>query len=179
MTDLTMILPVARNPLHPPRRDLVVSSADCLSLRVTIVESDDPSAQALVLTGGIGGPVARLVVWAEGPGTSWDYGRSAARVQQTLWSGDGVLSDAIGSFDIHIPAATMANWPVRCGWSVHLDWDGGGSAQMLAEGYLHVRRTAQIIIAPRILLDDDGQPILLDGTTRDFSVADFAAADFV
>jgi len=163
MTDLTMILPVARNPLHPPRRDLVVSSADCLSLRVTIVESDDPSAQALVLTGGIGGPVARLVVWAEGPGTAWDYGRSAARVLETLWSGDGVLSDAIGSFDIHIPAATMANWPVRCGWAVHLDWSGGDSAEMLAEGYLHVRRSAQKIIPPTAITTDSDVAIMVAG----------------
>lgn len=157
-----MILPYARNPLHPPVRDLVMSSADCLSLRVTVVEADDPSAQALELTGGIGGPMARIVIWAEGPGTVWDYGCVAPSVLETLWAGDGTIAtDEVGSFDFHVPAGAAANWPRRCGWSVHLDWNGGGSSEMLAEGHLNVRRTAQKIIPPVILVTDDSIPILV------------------
>lgn len=162
MTQLAIIVPYERDPLYIPRRNLVVSSADSLALTVTVVESDDPSAQALEVTGGIGGPLARLVVWAEGPGTNWDYGRAAFRVQETLWSGDGVLGSAIGSFDIAIPAATMAMWPPRCGWSFHLDWDGGGKSEMLAEGHLHVRRTASKAFPELLILTDALVPITTD-----------------
>ena len=161
MTQLAIVVPYERDPLYIPRRNLVASSADSLALTVTIVETDDPSAQALVVTGGIGGPLARLVIWAEGPGMTWDYGRAAYRIQETLWSGDGVLGSTAGSFDIAIRAATMAMWPPRCGWSFHLDWNGGESSEMLAEGYLHVRRAAGKITPPVAITTDSNVAILV------------------
>lgn len=159
-----MILPYARNPLHPVRRDMVVSSADCIALRVTVVERDDPSAQPLVVTGGLGGPMARLVIWRDTSGGYWDYGCAAANFMQTLWSGDGTIStEAIGSFDFHVPAGTAADWPQRCGWSVHLDWQAqsGVSADMLWEGILNVRRVAQKIIPPTAITTDSDVAILV------------------
>ncbi len=163
MTAMTMILPYTRGPLHIPRRDLVLSAADSIALRVTIVESDDPSAQALVLTGGIGGPTCMLLVY---PGDwhwgRWDYGAPRVCPGTVLWSGMGVISDAIGSFDIDIPVGTMAAWPRRCAWSVMLDWDGGSDAEMIAEGYLHVRPSGQRLVIPAELTTDIDQPILID-----------------
>jgi hypothetical protein len=179
VTALTLILPYLRSsPLHIPRRDLVLSAADSLALRVTIVERDDPSAQALELTGGIGGPTCMLLVYPDSSFGRWDYGAPRVCPGTVLWSGMGAVSDAIGSFDIAIPTGALARGPRRCAWALMLDWDGGGQAEMIAEGYLHIRPTGQRLIAPVILLDDAGQPILLDGALRDFSAADFAVGDF-
>ena len=64
----SFVLPYLRStPIHIPRRDLVVGGADSVLLEVGVVESDDPSAQAIVLTGGIGGPALRMTVWP------WSY----------------------------------------------------------------------------------------------------------
>src|SRR3954464_3402602 len=104
MTAQTFVLPYNRSsPLYIPRRDLVVSAADCLELRVTVVESDDPSAQALELTGGIGGPSCLLLVYPDATSGRWDYGAPRVCPGTVLWSGVGVIADAVGSFDIHIP----------------------------------------------------------------------------
>jgi hypothetical protein len=170
MADMTMILPYDRiSPLHIPQRDLVLSSADSLWLTVTIVESDNPSAQALCLTGGIGGPACMLAVWPDRRWHgSWDYGMGAPWAAQpagpvnTLWTGVGMLSDAIGSFDIFMPAATMATWPRRCAWGVLLDFDGGGQAELIAEGHLHVRPMVSRGIIPTILLTDPLPAVLTD-----------------
>jgi hypothetical protein len=79
MTAQTLVLPYMRtSPVHIPCRDLVLGGADCLALEVSIVEADNPSAQALVLTGGIGGPALTMLVapdyWHR---NSWDYGAPA------------------------------------------------------------------------------------------------------
>ena len=165
MADMTMILPYGRaSPLHIPTRDLVVSSADSIDLTVTIVESDDPSAQALVLTGGIGGPACTLLVWPEsGYRHWWDYDAPPLCPRTTLWMGTGTLAEAIGSFEIFMPAATMANWPRRCAWAVLLDFDGGGQCEMIAQGHLHVRPSATRPITSLALLTDGSVPILVDG----------------
>ncbi len=165
MTAQTLILPYNRASLHIPRRDLVLSAADSLGLRVTIVESDDPSALALDLTGGIGGPTCLLLIY---PGDwhwgRWDYGAPRVSPGTVLWAGLGVIDDAIGSFDIEFPPGTMAQWPRRCAWSIMLDWDGGGHAELIAEGYLHVRPTGQRLVPPVTLDTDTDVPILVDGS---------------
>ncbi len=164
MTAQTLVLPYNRASLHIPRRDLVLSAADSLGLRVTIVESDDPSALALDLTGGIGGPTCLLLVYPDSPSCRWDYGAPRVSPGAVLWAGLGVIDDAIGSFDIEFPPGTMAAWPRRCAWSVMLDWDGGGHAELIAEGYLHVRPTGQRLV-PAVTLDTDADvPILVDGS---------------
>lgn len=160
----TLILPYLRtSPIHIPRRDLVLSSADSLTLRVTIVESDDPSAQALFLTGGIGGPSARLLIWADGGERfRWDYGAPSLCRNNLLWASAGVIADAIGSFDIVIPAGAMACWPRRCGWAVQLDFDSDTQSQMLAGGSLHVVWSVSAAIDHTLILTDDGIPITTD-----------------
>jgi len=140
MTDHTFILPYDRaSPAHIPRRDLVLSGADSLSLRITVVESDNPNAQALELTGGIGAPALIVSVWRDSPTRRLDYGAPVAPAGDVLWSGQGIISDAAGSFDLLIPAATMASWPLRCGWSAALSFDAATQAETLCEGTLHVR----------------------------------------
>jgi hypothetical protein len=164
MADMTMILPYDRaSPLHIPTRDLVLSAADSIDLTVTIVESDDPSAQAIVLTGGIGGPACTLLIWPEHGYRHWDYGAETHWPRTALWMGVGTISDAIGSFAISMPAATMASWPRRCAWAVLLDFDGGGQCEMVASGHLHIRPSATRPTVSNVLLTDDGTPILLDG----------------
>jgi len=117
----------------------------------------------LVVTGGIGGPTARLIVWRHGGGGWWDYGRGFSECMETLWSGVGVIDpDVLGTFDITIPAAAMAWWPPRCGWSFQLDWDGGIGSEMIAQGSLHVRRVAGKLFPPVPLLTDGLVPILTD-----------------
>lgn len=167
MTGQILILPYDRSsPLHIPRRDLVLSSGDSLALSVTVVESDDPSAQALVLTGGLGGPLLRMRIWSEHSsrlGWRSDYGCPWTDLRWLLWAGDGVVStDRIGTFDITIPAGSFAGFPRRCGFSLQLVFDGGTQAEMLAQGILTIpwgglRRTVAIP-----LLTDDGAPILTD-----------------
>jgi hypothetical protein len=123
-----LILPYLRGALHIPRRDLVLASSDSLTLRVTVVESDDPSAQALELSGGVGGPMVHMRVWAHDAARPWDYGwRPIPGLDRLFWSSDAVVSDAIGSFDIFIPRGVMAGWPQRCGWSIQLNFDNSGA----------------------------------------------------
>ncbi len=143
MTMQTFVVPYARvSPIHIPRRDLVLGATDNLSLRVSIIESDDPSAQAIELTGGIGGPACRLVIWRDGPHFLWDYDAPVPAAPEVLFTGVGVISDAVGSFDIAMPLGTMATWPRRCGFWLFLDWDGGTSSELIARGSLHVARAA-------------------------------------
>ena len=77
MPSFAMTLPYMRtSPIHVPRRDLVLGRADSLYLRVTVVDSDNPCAQALEMSGGIGGPVLQMLVWPDHHyRNSWDYGR--------------------------------------------------------------------------------------------------------
>lgn len=175
-----LILPYLRaSPIHIPRRDLVLSASDSLTLRVTVVESDDPSALALELSGGIGGPMARLRVWGHA-GWHWDYGWPWPGARMLL-SADGVISSVPGSFDFFLAAGALSCLPRRCGWSVHLTWDdssdgvevppgspillgGFQQSELLASGALHVRWTGGCATsAPVPLLTDDSFPVLTDG----------------
>jgi hypothetical protein len=176
MTAQALVLPYQRtSPLHIPCRDLVLGGADCLALEVSIVESDNPSAMALVLTGGIGGPVLTMLVgpdyWTR---NSWDYGAPPIGPGTVIWSGQGIISPTkLGTFDIHFQTATMAQWPRRCIWIIQLDWNNSGDTQMLSYGRLHVTRTVARMAAQNFLLTDptppvltdDGLPILIDGMT--------------
>ena len=142
----TLTLPYLRSsPNHIPRRDLVLSASDSLSLRVTVVEEDDPSAQLLTVTGGIGGPVARLVVMSDygGRGPPWDYGRPVASPGTVLWRGEGTPIVGQGSFDFFVPFMSMAAFPPRCGWAVALSWDSGRKSQLLCSGALHLGGPSQ------------------------------------
>lgn len=165
MTAATLILPYRRaSTIRVPKRDLVIGAADSLVVRVTIVETDDPSAQALEITGGIGGPSLRFFIWADWRSRAdWtDYGLGALRMGDMLWSGTGVVASAAGSFDVAFPANTVSGWPRRCGFSVQLDWDGGTSSELLCEGALHIQRGWHGTV-PFIPIDtDDGVNILLD-----------------
>lgn len=152
MPSLAITVPYIRtSPLYIPRRDLVLASADSLFLRVTVVDSDNPCAQALALSGGIGGPSAQLLFWADiGLRSGWrgwhDYGWGYyndawpyASARQMLLSVTGVLSDAIGAFDFSVPSGAMSSWPLRCGWAVQLNYDTT-SAEVLMTGTANIRR---------------------------------------
>jgi hypothetical protein len=164
LTAATFIVPYQRNsPIRVPRRDLVIGAADSLLVRVTIVHSDDPSAPALELTGGINGPALRFIIWADwvGSGNGWtDYGRGSARRGDVLWSGVGVAADAVGSFDVTMAANTVSGWPVRCGFSAQLDWDGAARANCCARAAAHHARLGHAPVIP-ILTDPLGDEILL------------------
>jgi hypothetical protein len=170
MTAQTLVLPLQRvSPVRIPIRDLVVSSADSVSLTITVVDRDDPAAVPIELTGGIGGPAVMLVVWPDRRWGGWDYGWGgcwgAQRAGPTtaLWTGVGTVDPTLpGTFDILIPAGAMATWPLRCRWGVLFDWDGGGSAEMLAEGHLHVRPMVSRGIVPTIMLTDPLPAVLTD-----------------
>jgi hypothetical protein len=164
------------SPLHIPRRDLVMGVADSLFLRVTVVDSDDPCAQGIDLTGGTGGPTLQLLVWADsycrnawsygGWGydyrNAWDYGAMPPWGAPPIWTGLGVVSDAIGAFDISFPTATMSSWSRRCAYALQLDWDGASGTSLLAEGHLHLARSIPRSVAPVIMLTDPSQPVLTD-----------------
>lgn len=169
----TIFAPYLRtSPVHIPRRDLVVSAADSLTLRVTVVESDDPNAQQVVITGGIGGPAAQLVIWLDQawggysgwhwPSWGWDYGRLAAPPGTILWSGIGTPQPGLGSFDWFLPPGTLANLPPRCGWGVQMGWDGNAKAETLMIGRLNVRGGMFGAMTPPALPISGGQPLLTD-----------------
>ena len=178
MSYQTFVVPYLRtSPIHIPRRDMVLGLADSLALAVQVVDRDSPDAVPLELTGGIGGPVLQMTVWADsyyrnswGSGgwgydyrNSWDYGSMPLWQQAPVWTGLGVISDApSGTFDIAFPTATMAAWPRRCHYALQLDWEGGGGASLLAEGKLHLARSMARSVAPVIMLTDTMQPVLTD-----------------
>jgi hypothetical protein len=161
------VVPYLRSsPVHLPRRDLVVAASDSVLLSVSIIESDDPAAQALVITGGIGGPALRLTVWPDSTGWYCDYGMPTPAAGTVLWSGVGTVSaTSVGTFDVLIPLATMVNWPRRCVYALQLDWSGNTRSETLSQGYLHVRpfATNGAFIAPP-LLTDTSVPVLEDDT---------------
>lgn len=165
---ITIILPYDRRSLiHIPRRNIVLSSGDSITLRVTIIESDDPNAMLLEVSGGIGGPMVHLRVWApdsHGGVSDWgywcDYSRPFSAGGVSLLDVDGVISAAPGSFDFIVPAGTMAAWPRRCFWSISLNFDGGNKSEALADGTLQVRRSGVNPATTSIaILTDDGVPI--------------------
>ena len=130
-----------------------------------------PDALPIELTGGIGGPACMIVVWPNRHWGGWDYGWGGCWGAQfagpttTLWTGVGTIDPTIpGSFDILIPAGAMATWPLRCRWAVLFDWNGGGNAEMLAEGHLHIRPMVSRSIVPVIMLTDNPvDAIFIDG----------------
>lgn len=161
----TIVLPYMRtSALRMPRRDLVITAGDSLTLRATIVEADNPSSQALVLTGGIGGPAARILIHADTHchGQDWDYGYPYCRPApaRILWCGYGAISTtAIGSFDFFIPFATIGTLPPRCAWTMQMAWDSGRRSETLAQGIMHVSGPAQDTGDMVAWTTDTGQPI--------------------
>src|SRR4051812_4830446 len=82
----TFLVAYRRPAVHMGRRDMVLAHSDSLSLQVTVVQTDDPDAQALLLTGGLGGPELRMVVRRPTAGMTRDYGLypGAAAVLATI-----------------------------------------------------------------------------------------------
>ena len=60
----------------------------------------------------------------------------------------------------------MGCWPRRCRWAIHFDADGGGTAELLAEGHLHVRPMVSRAIAPLIMLTDTNPAVLTNPETE-------------
>jgi hypothetical protein len=144
----------------------VLAAADSMFLRVTVVDSDNPCAQAIELTGGIGGPAAQFLVWADGPGFFNDYGMLLPVSGQVLLNSTGVVSSAIGAFDFTFPSGTMSQWPRRCRWCVQLNYDTTG-AEVLMAGILHVRMLgAAFLFNAPALETDDYIPIHTDTTAE-------------
>lgn len=140
MPSFAMTVPYMRtSPVHIPRRDLVLGRADSLFLRVTVVSSDDICAQGIDLSGGFSAPVLQMLVWPDQCNyRGWDYGAYWQCPESVLWSGLGVISDALGAFDISFATATMSGWPRRCRYALQLDYDGAAGTDLLAEGRLHL-----------------------------------------
>jgi len=171
MAHFPLVIPYDRAPNHVPRRDLVLGGADSLWLEVSVIQYDDPSAEAITLTGGIGGPALRMAVWPVGDyPTSWDYGLPTPACGTILWSGNGTVSATqTGTFDMNIPVGTLAAWPSRVAYGLQLDWDGTTGSELLCAGILHVRR-AQFGAplndgAGSYLLTDNSIPVLEDDST--------------
>jgi hypothetical protein len=179
VTAFAMVVPFRRtSPLYMPRRDLVLPASDSLSLSVTVVESDDPSALALQLLGGTGFPQLAMKVWREPHHNhwGWDYGAAWDRYAEgrVLWSQTAMVGARAGEFILFIPAATFALFPPRCMWGVQLGWDAI-SSDLLAYGAMNVVRGGAFTmpIAPvgtqltdsdlNPLVDSDGNPILDGG----------------
>jgi hypothetical protein len=183
VTILALTLPLDRvSPIRVPIRDLALGGTDSLTLTISIVDRDSPDALPIELTGGIGGPSVSMFVWPDGRRRGyggWDgwggcqdygwgwYGGGVAGPATTLWAGAGVIINAAtGTFAILIPAGTMGGWPRRCRWAVLFDADGGGEAELLAEGHLHVRPMVSRAIAPVIMLTDANPAVLTDPVTE-------------
>ena len=165
----SFVLPYLRSsPIHIPRRDLVLAASDSVWLTISIVESDDPSAEALVVTGGIGGPTLRMTVWPDCSGYFRDYGMPLPYAGTVLWSGTGTVdADSRGTFNVLIPIATAMNWPVRCVYAIQLDWSGNTRSETLAMGALHVRMNAiNGTFTEQFLMTDDYIPVLTDDTVH-------------
>jgi hypothetical protein len=157
MTTFALTLPLDRvSPIRVPTRDLVLGGTDSVTLNVSIVDRDSPDGLPIELSGGIGGPTVSMFVWPDhrggygphfggwgsGDDYGWGgwYGGGVAGPGTVLWAATGVILDmATGTFQIRVPAGTMGCWPRRCRWAIYLDADGGGEAELLAEGHLHVR----------------------------------------
>jgi hypothetical protein len=140
MPSFAMTVPYLRaSPVRIPQRDLVLGRVDSLFLRVTVVDSDTANAGVIDLSGGINAPALRMMVWPDHCcHSSWDYGAWPLCPQSVLWSGTGVISGAIGAFDIAFPTATMASWPLRCAYALQLDYQSPAGSALLVSGKLHV-----------------------------------------
>lgn len=159
----TFVVPYLRSsPIYIPRRDLVISAADSLALSVLIVESDDPSASPLELSGGLGGPALRLYIWQDSPVYRWDYGAPFTSPGSVLWAGLGTIDpDVAGTFDFSIPPGTFACYPQRCLYSLQLEWNSATQVQMLASGGLNVMQGARTVVPSTAVVDDAGNAILV------------------
>jgi hypothetical protein len=179
VTAFAIVLPFRRtSPLYVPRRDLVIPASDSLSLSVTVVESDDPSALALQLLGGTGFPLLALKIWRETGHArhTWDYGAwwDGWGEGEVLWSGTAQVGADAGEFVLFIPASALTQLPRRCKWAVQLGWDEL-SSDILAMGTMNVLHggSFSMPIAPvgdilvdgdlNPLVDDDGN-LILDGS---------------
>ena len=159
------------SPVRMPRRDIVLGGSDSFYLRVFVVESDDPSAPPLAITGGLGGPSMQMVVWPETyyrgwwdySAGWWDYGALLYRPPPPIWAGQGTPVAGIGAFDFTFPSGTMMSWPRRSNWCVQLDYSNQG-AEILMAGKLHVSRmgAAAFQVVTGGLLTDDRIPVHTD-----------------
>ena len=168
MTAFNITVPYLRSsPLHVPRRDLVLSAADSLEMTITVVESDDPAATPIELSGGIGGPTVTLFIWPWGCyRRSWDYGAPMTTPGAALWNATGTISNAdAGQFSIFFPINTMAGWPRRAEWSLQLDWNHGTQSEQLICGYLNVNWSGNRLMAPTVITTDSGTAISADDGT--------------
>jgi hypothetical protein len=184
VTQFALTLPLDRvSPVRVPTRDLVLGGTDSVTLLISIVDRDSPDALPVELSGGIGGPAVSMFVWPDhrggygphfggwgsGDDYGWGgwYGGGVAGPGTVLWSVTGVILDATsGTFAIVVPAGTMGCWPRRCRWAIYFDADGGGEAELLAEGHLHVRPMVSRAIAPLIMLTDPTPAVLTDPETE-------------
>ena len=142
MTKLAITLPLTNvSPLYIPRRDLVLSSADSLSIAVTVLSTDDTDPAFVTLANGY---ALRMAIWRDAGGAHswwhWDYGHPCFDTHDLLWTGDGVPTAVFGQFSILIPPGTMHDWPRRCGFSIALTSFDGGEIDTLCRGTLQVRR---------------------------------------
>jgi len=163
MPSIALVAPYMRTSmLHIPRRDLVLSAADSLFLRLVVVESDTPCAQSLQATNGIGGPGARIMVWSDRPGWLNDYGMLLPTQGQVLYNEPGVPLQNTGSFDWALPSGTMVGWPPRCAWCVQLTY-GLAGVDVLLSGRLHMRPLGVTFGLPlQPLLTSEAVPVQTD-----------------
>jgi len=138
----SITLPYRRtSPVHIPRSDLVLSAADSLLLTVCVVESDHPSAQAIVLHTDADGPAMQLVLWDDADyGYAWGDYQRAFVPGALLQSLPGCPGSAAGSWDFHIPTGTFADFPRRCGWAILLLWANGAKSSVLGQGIANFLR---------------------------------------
>ena len=184
MTTFALTLPLDRiSPVRVPTRDLVLGGTDSVTLLVSVVAGECTKELPIELTGGIGGPAVSMFVWPDSIGChgpnfggwgcghdyGWGgwYGGGIAGPATTLWTGLGTVYDtASATFRIVVPAGTMGAWPRRCRWAIYFDSDGGGEAELLAEGHIHVRPMVSRAITPLILLTDRNPAVLTDPETN-------------
>jgi len=138
----SITLPYRRtSPVHVPRSDLVLSAADSLLLTVCVVESDHPSAQAIVLHTDADGPAMQLVIWDGADyGYVWGDYQRAWTPGLMLQSIPGYPGSAAGSWDFHIPTGTFKDFPLRCGWAILLLWANGAKSSVLGQGIANFLR---------------------------------------
>jgi hypothetical protein len=178
----TFVLPYLRtSPVQLSRRDIVLSMAESLTLRASVVYDDTPGAPALELsTTDPNGPAAQLVIWNDQCiASTWrDYGAPGLARGTMLQSVPGVPADAVGSWDFYLPTGTFYNFPPRCGWAILVLWNQGEKSSVLAEGFINFiapffQGTPLYVPPPYVpiaappgfaLMTDDYTPILASDT---------------
>jgi len=154
MTDINITLPVQRHsPLYIPRRDLVLAASDSLSLLVTLVESDDPSAPPATLPGAS----ATMTVWHDpwpGWGGSWDYSRCWCP-GGVLWAASEPVTTPGSVVEFFLPLGALSGLPLRTLWALEVGFSG--TSTMVSQGRLHL--TSSMVSATGA---DVGTPLILD-----------------